>query len=86
MAALTRDILGFKYYRADTEGGNRQKCEQMIQVKTSMIKMVPFCDIVNVDSLPFSISHIHNIRLRSEPTQLRFTISSPQARSSLASS
>ena len=40
MAALTRDILGFKYYRADTEGGNRQKCEQMIQVKTSMIKMV----------------------------------------------
>ena len=35
MAALTRDILGFKYYRADTEGGNRQKCEQMIQVNAS---------------------------------------------------
>ena len=39
MAALTRDILGFKYYRAETEGGNRQKCEQMIQVKASTVKM-----------------------------------------------
>ena len=39
MAALTRDILGFKYYRADTEGGNRQKCEQMIQVKANTVKM-----------------------------------------------
>ena len=38
MAALTRDILGFKYYRADTEGGNRQKCEQMIQVKATTRK------------------------------------------------
>ena len=39
MAALTRDILGFKYYRAETEGGNRQKCEQMIQVKSRTVKM-----------------------------------------------
>ena len=39
MAALTRDILGFKYYRADTDGGNRQKCEQMIQVKANTVKM-----------------------------------------------
>ena len=39
MAALTRDILGFKYYRAETEGGNRQKCEQMIQVKASTVNM-----------------------------------------------
>ena len=37
MAALTRDILGFKYYRADTEGGNRQKCEQMIQVSVDVM-------------------------------------------------
>ena len=37
MAALTRDILGFKYYRADTEGGNRQKCEQMIQVSVDIM-------------------------------------------------
>ena len=36
MASLSRDILGFKYYRADTEGGNRQKCEQMIQVSGVM--------------------------------------------------
>ena len=42
MAALTRDILGFKYYRAETEGGNRQKCEQMIQVKSRTVKMFQF--------------------------------------------
>ena len=30
MASLTRDILMFKYYRAETEGGSRPKCEQMI--------------------------------------------------------
>ena len=44
MAALTRDILGFKYYRADTEGGNRQKCEQMIQVSVDiMLSGYYFC-------------------------------------------
>ena len=44
MAALTRDILGFKYYRADTEGGNRQKCEQIIQVSVDiMLSGFYFC-------------------------------------------
>ena len=42
MAALTRDILGFKYYRADTEGGNRQKCEQMIQVSVDIMQAIIF--------------------------------------------
>ena len=42
MAALTRDILGFKYYRADTEGGNRQKCEQMIQVSVDIMLAIIF--------------------------------------------
>ena len=30
MASLSRDILMFKYFRSETEGGNRPKCEQMI--------------------------------------------------------